>query len=74
MSSESTIEKASKRKILAAEDLSDHREEERDDDDAGDEESAPDVSVSSGPKEKAIIDRPSSAKMVWTIAQREISA
>ncbi|MBX3190443.1 MAG: ABC transporter permease [Labilithrix sp.] len=84
MSSE-TIEKDSKRKARAAEeaearederdeeDEEDERDEdERDEDDDEEEESGSREPVDVGPSEKVVIDRPSSAKMVWTLASREI--
>lgn len=90
MSSESTIEKATKNKARAAEEAeereTEEEEDERDSDsdsDAGDEgdddegDSAatkPMSMVDAGPKEKVVIDRPSSLQMIWTIARRELDA
>ena len=79
MSSE-TIEKDSKRKVLAAEAEADH-DDEHDDaddaDDADDEVSSADARNARAaldlPRKKVVINRPSSAKLVWTLAKREIS-
>ncbi len=79
MSSE-TIEKDSKKKLVAAEASSDEADErdERDDEeeDESDEESgskSPTNSfVDDSPKRKIVINRPSSAKMVWTLTKREV--
>jgi ABC-2 type transport system permease protein len=77
MSSE-TIEKDSKKKVLAAEEISkaeerDEDERDEDEDDDGEESngkaSAP---VDMGPSEKIVVDRPSSLSMVWTLSKREI--
>lgn len=91
MSSE-TIEKDSKKKLLAAEadadnnrddsdddDMRDEDDNEDDEDDAGEAESsgASDEASSdadAATAEKLILDRPSSARMIWTLAKREISA
>jgi len=83
MSSE-TIEKDSKKKVLAAEehaDAEERDEDERDeDDDDGDDEESNGSSararaaVEMSKGEKLVLDRPSSARMVWTLAKREISA
>lgn len=86
MSSE-TIEKDSKKKLLAAEEAAeknrgaDHDEDESDDEDEDEEESnGSDKSTSSAGSftmpagEKAILNRPSSAKMIWTLTKREIGA
>jgi ABC-2 type transport system permease protein len=82
MSSE-TVEKDSKKKVRAADEAKERDEDERDederdedDDDSDDEESngVPRAkSFDAGPKEKVIIDRPSSARMIWTLAKREIN-
>lgn len=80
MSSE-TLEKDEKKR-LAAEDAAEaeeREEEEREDEeeDEDDEDDADDVAAAPPPevsREKSVIDRPSSARMVWTIAKREISA
>ena len=81
MSSE-TIEKDSKKRVLAAEasKAEESDEDERDEDEEGDdEESSSEIArkargpVDDGPKVKMVIDRPSSAKMVWVLAKREIS-
>jgi ABC-2 type transport system permease protein len=77
MSSE-TLEKDDKdsaRLAAAAEEREDDERDDEEEEDAGERENGvsakeyPDV-----PREKAVIDRPSSARMVWTIAKREISA
>jgi len=82
MSSESTLDKTgkdddSKAKLAAAAAAEDADEREEEDDEA--EEKATNGSSakafdapSSG--EKVVIDRPSSARMVWTIARREIGS
>jgi ABC-2 type transport system permease protein len=79
MSSE-TIEKDSKKKVLAAEaDAAERDEDERDEDDEEedeDEESSPKARTGGTldlPKKRVIVNRPSSAKMVWVLAKREIS-
>ena len=76
MSSE-TIEKDSKRKVLAAEAEADHDDEHDDADDADDEVSSADARNARAaldlPRKKVVINRPSSAKLVWTLAKREIS-
>jgi ABC-2 type transport system permease protein len=86
MSSE-TIEKDAKKKSRAAEDAkeAEEREEEEeesessegDEDDEDDDDAAPSkpsAPVDTGPREKVVIDRPSSLAMVWTIARRELAA
>jgi ABC-2 type transport system permease protein len=84
MSSE-TIEKDSKKKVPAAEELEgaeERDEDERDDDDDDGEESNGSSDQSARAKaaveisrgEKLVLDRPSSARMVWTLAKREIGA
>lgn len=84
MSSE-TVEKDSKKKIAAAEEA--HDEDEREDDeqdDDGDDDASNGSSSSGkiatksdytapGTKEKLVLHRPSSVRMVWTLAKREIS-
>lgn len=81
MSSESTIEKDSKKKVRAAEAEEpvdrDEEEDERDEDegDEGDDERA--ASEAPAPmiaKEKAVLDRPSSGKMIGIIMRRELGA
>jgi ABC-2 type transport system permease protein len=82
MSSE-TIEKDSKKKVLAAEAAADERDEdERDEEDEDDDEesSSPQGGAKAKasfdarvPTKKVVINRPSSAKMVWVLAKREIS-
>jgi ABC-2 type transport system permease protein len=85
MSSE-TVEKDSKKKVRAAEEAEERDEDERDederddDDDDGDDEESNGSSklpaakaYDAGPKEKVIIDRPSSGKMIWTLAKREMN-
>lgn len=54
-------------------------EEESDDDDGDDDaddksEAKARADAYEGPREKVVIDRPSSLKMIWTVAQREISS
>ncbi len=79
MSSE-TIEKDSKKKLVAAEaeDAAERDEDERDEaeDERDEAESKPAKSFvddsHDSPKRKIVIDRPSSAKMVWTLTKREI--
>jgi ABC-2 type transport system permease protein len=87
MSSE-TIEKDSKKKVRAAEEAeeADEREDEEEEHDEEDEESdsddddddAEDKAIGEptlrDPKEKVVIDRPSSLSMVWTITRRELGA
>jgi ABC-2 type transport system permease protein len=82
MSTES-IEKDSKKKVRAAEE-EDRDEEERDDDeDEGDDDedssrngksSKAKAPVETGPKEKVVIDRPSSAGVIFTIFRRELAS
>lgn len=86
MSSESTIEKATKEKSRAAEEAEEREEEEEDeerdsesdsDDDDGrdsDSSSATRPLADSSPKEKVALDRPSSFAMTMTIARRELAA
>lgn len=82
MSSESTLEKATKDRSRAAEEAEerDDDEEERDDaegSDDGDGHDAPTrpmTMVDSGSKEKVALDRPSSVAMTMTIARRELAA
>ena len=89
MSSESTIEKADKTKVRkgdaeAAEAADERDEDERDesgdedsadrDDDADDDDKVEAKAATVTPKEKVVIDRPSSAKMIWTIMSRELAA
>ena len=86
MSSE-TIEKDSKKKVRAAEeDEQDSEAEERDEEEDRDEDEEDDDSESDDddrkkvseppalPKEKVVIDRPSTLSMVWTITRRELGA
>ncbi len=85
MSSE-TVEKDSKKKIAAAEESHDDDERDEDERDENEDEADDDSNGSSGklatksdyvapggPKEKLVLNRPSSARMVWTLAKREIS-
>jgi ABC-2 type transport system permease protein len=80
MSSE-TIEKDSKKRVLAAEaakaeerDEDEREDEDEDEDEADDEASAKPRSFDAdAPRQKLEINRPSSAKMVWVLAKREIS-
>jgi len=84
MSSESTIEKDSKKKLRAAPEEPAVRDDDHDDDDDGDEEESDHggrngsarmrAAEPSFPKEKVVIDRGSSAKMIWTVARREIAS
>jgi len=88
MSSE-TVEKDSKKKLLASEEAAEKnraaaRDEDDDSDDEDEEEEesngsgalpgAKSFDASATPREKVIVNRPSSAKMVWTLAKREIGA
>ncbi len=89
MSSE-TVEKDSKTKLLASEEAADkNRAAARDDEDDGDDEDDEDeesngssgsgdssskASFDATPSEKVVVHRPSSARMVWTLAKREIGA
>jgi len=81
-----TVEKDSKKKVRAAEEAAekngvdarddDESDDDDEDDDDDNESSAPKAKVivddgSSG--EKIVLDRPSSVKMVWTLAKREIN-
>ena len=80
MSSESTIEKATKDKSLAAAEAEerDESDDDGDDDDgdngAHDAATRPMTMVDSGPSEKVVLDRPSSFTMTMTIARRELAA
>ena len=84
MSSE-TIEKDSKKKLLAAEEAaaknrsaSEHDEDDSEDEEEEEEESNGSSKTSGAPTtpagEKAILNRPSSARMIWTLTKREIGA
>jgi ABC-2 type transport system permease protein len=82
MSSE-TIEKATKEKSRAgADEAAEEREDEVEESDDSDDDSEsvddaatrPMTPVDLGPKEKVVIDRPSSASMIWTIMRRELGA
>jgi len=86
MSSE-TVEKDSKKKLLASEEAAEkNRAADRDEDESDeDEDEEEEESNGSGslpgaksfdatPREKVVVNRPSSAKMVWTLAKREIGA
>jgi ABC-2 type transport system permease protein len=87
MSSE-TVEKDSKKKLLASEEAAEkNRAADRDEDDSDDDEEDEEEEESNGegalpgaksfdatPAEKVVVHRPSSAKMVWTLAKREIGA
>lgn len=88
MSSE-TVEKDSKKKLLASEEAAEkNRAAARDEDDSDDEEEdeeeeengsgrlpgAKSFDATPTTAEKVIVNRPSSAKMVWTLAKREIGA
>ena len=88
MSSESTIETEEKKKRRAAaasddaderdEDESDEDEDESDGDDGDDADEKASAKTKSeapaAPKEKVVLDRPGSGKMIWTIMQRELAA
>ncbi len=85
MSSESTIEKATKDKSRAAEEAQEHEDEEdegrdsdagsdSDDDDRHDAATRPISTADSLPKEKVALDRPASLSMTMTIARRELSS
>ncbi len=88
MSSETrdeTLEKDSKKKLLAAEEAAaknrdaEHDEDEGDDEEEEEEESngsskTSAASVTTPAGEKAILNRPSSAQMIWTLTKREIGA
>ncbi len=71
MSSESTVEKDEKKKVRAAEEEVEEREEEEEEEE-DDDDDRPYVSAS--PREKVVIERPSSAKVIGIIAKREIMA
>jgi ABC-2 type transport system permease protein len=88
MSSE-TIEKDSKKKLLAAEEAAEkNRAAARDEDDSDDDEDEEEdeepangskvkssaASFDATPREKLVLDRPSSARMIWTLTKREIAA
>lgn len=81
MSSESTIEKDSKKKVRAAEAEEpidrDQEEEERDEEEGhegDDERPASDVPPPTMAKEKVVLDRPSSGSMIGIIMRRELGA
>ena len=88
MSSESTIETEEKKKRRAAaasddaderdEDESDEDEDESDGDDGDDADEKASAKTKSeapaAPKEKVVLDRPGSGKMIWTIMQRDLAA
>jgi ABC-2 type transport system permease protein len=81
MSSESTIEKDSKKSRAAAEgaEIDDDEldaEGADTDDDEGDDDSETNGHAKVSPalsREKAVVDRPNGAKMVWTIMRRELA-
>jgi len=87
MSSE-TIETDSKKKLLAAEEAAanrddahdederdeDERDEEEDEEDAPEGAAASKASIDAAPSGRLVVNRPSSAKMIWTLAKREISS
>lgn len=81
MSSES-LEKAKKdsKKLAASKDVdADERDEEEDEDEedeAGDDDRASQrpTEAEDAPREKIVLDRPGSGKMVWTIFQREMAS
>lgn len=83
MSSE-TIEKDAKKKSRVAEEAEERDEEEESDDSDSDSDEGDDVNddvatrpmsmMDSLPKEKVVIDRPSSMSMIWTITRRELAA
>jgi ABC-2 type transport system permease protein len=84
MSSESTIEKATKQKSRAAEEAEERDDEDEDeqgsdesDDDSDDRDSdaaTRPLSTIGSTGEKAALNRPSSIAMIWTIARRELAA
>src|SRR5688500_509396 len=87
MSSESTIETEEKKKRRAAaasedadehedadEDESDEEESSDDDDSDGKEKAATLADAPPTAKEKVVLDRPGTGKMIWTIMQRELAA
>lgn len=90
MSSESTLEdEKDKKKKLSAASREEERDDESDNDDASDDDESDDddgddaddksdakarAEAYEGPREKVVLDRPSSAKMVWTVASREVSS
>jgi ABC-2 type transport system permease protein len=83
-----TIEKDSKKKLLAAEEAAEkNRAAARDEDDSDEDEEEDDDEPANGskvtssaasfdatPREKLVLDRPSSARMIWTLTKREIAA
>lgn len=86
MSSESTIEteEKKKRRAAAASEDADEQEdadedessddESSDDDDDGKAEAKTKSEAPALPKEKVVLDRPGTGKMIWTIMQRELAA
>lgn len=83
MSSESTIEKDDKKLHADAKadkvddderDEADSEEEETDDDEDDKSEARSKSEAPSLPKEKVVLERPGSAKMIWTIMARELGA
>ena len=80
MSSESTIEKDSKKSLVAEEpdeaeerDEDERDEEDEEDDDASDTNGTSKAAAAPS-REKVVVDRPSGASMVWTIMRRELHA
>jgi ABC-2 type transport system permease protein len=75
MSSESTVEKDEKKKARAPEEEDERDEDERDDEEEDDEDESPEPArVDSGTREKVVIERPASWRVVGIIAKREILA
>lgn len=74
MSGETTLEKENDEDIRNTTD--DHDDDDRDEQDDSERRPARGQydSGPSGPKEKVVLDRPSSAKMIMTVARREIAA
>ncbi|MCL2723326.1 MAG: ABC transporter permease subunit [Polyangiaceae bacterium] len=74
MSTETTLEKDEEKMPLhaSAEESSDDREQDAEPSER--KSSRRDASEDAGSTEKIILDRPSSAKMIWTVAKREIAS
>ena len=74
MSSESTIDKATKETSNSADEAEERDETDSDGDGGDDVATKPLAMLDAGPKEKVAIDRPSSFAMTMTIARRELAA
>ncbi len=74
MSSESTIDKATKDTSNSADEAEERDETDSDGDGGDDVATKPLAMLDAGPKEKVAIDRPSSFSMTMTIARRELAA